>query len=385
VRGETAIIVVVLLACVLLPALGGKAQSVSGADFMAQHVPPVVGLAVFTLIPLVISAAACGGMMGRDTLALRSKPESPESPPAKKISIIAKETGAEEEIELLNPDSITTADAETQFADFEPVTTEAVSHEAGDGQPHTFLEALELMENEKQTAATEPAVTEPAEGPVEEPAAVEPVLETAGAPAQAAETDEPAQAAARRETTTPAEPAAVKSDKEELTCRNAEAYYDKLSRTILAKETGCQQVLLAADTPADLPVTVAVNVAIRLAQRHKKVLLVDTDTARHALARVFDMDPQTLLKKAMPTCFEKLSVCNVPAEKLQKLMQKTEILRHFDVTLMYAPNSSGLAIAPAATLSGFYFSAGDTSPAGRPAICDSLETIAPVHSVIGHH
>jgi hypothetical protein len=163
-----------------------------------------------------------------------------------------------------------------------------------------------------------------------------------------------------------------------MTCRNAEEYYEKLSRMILTAPRAVR-VLLAAETPVDLPVTVAVNVAIRLAQKHKKVLLVDSDTSRSALAQVFELDPRTLQKKALPTCFENLSVCGVPGTKVSGLLQKSTITRAFDVTLVYAPDIRKLKIKPVENLLAFYFSQASPPPAALQRI--SADTIRPIPSI----
>jgi Zn-dependent M28 family amino/carboxypeptidase len=96
--------------------------------------------------------------------------------------------------------------------------------------------------------------------------------------------------------------------------------------------------LLASDKVHSLPVTVAVNIAIRLAQKKQKVLLVDTDMERNAVAQVFDLDGLLMQKKVQPSCFENLSVCGVSADKLNKFLRKAEILSRFDTILLYTPN-----------------------------------------------
>lgn len=311
IRGEIAIVVLVLLACVLLGMLTGPAEASSGPEFMAQTIPPVVGLAILTLIPLVTAAAACGAMMGRDTLTLRSEKEQTEpTPAAKKISIVTRDTGEEEEVELLNPDFVGNGGSQERIADFEPLG-EADWGSGEQTAKTTFQRELEALEEKADVAA-------------------------------------------------------------EWACRSAEEYYEKLSRMILAQER--RHVVLAAETLGDLPVTVAVNVAIRLAQKHKKILLVDTDPARNALARVFDLDPQMLVKKVLGTCFENLSVCTVPAAKINKLLAKTEALRSHEMLLIYAPQCAGLEIRCAEPVTGFYFSAGRGF--------ETFTRAAPIHAAV---
>lgn len=338
IRGEVGIIVVILLACVLMPALGPGLQTLSGQELMSQYVPPVVGLAIFTLVPAVIAAVACGAMMSRDTLALRSENPPQAASPTRKIAIISKDSGVSEEIELLNPEF--TLQSGEQIADFEPIGAEiAVPEETQTPSRSAFEEAL-------QTAQALSA----------------PVAETSKTP-------EPA--------------AADKPDGDEkMICRNAEEYYEKLSR-IICRSAMPARVLLAAGSAADLPVTVAVNVAIRLAQKQKKVLLVDSDTSRSALAQVFELDQRMLQKKAMPTCFENLSVCNIPASKLSRLLQKSAVARVFDVALVYAPDAGQLKIRPFENLTAFYFSVQSTPPQNlQTTLAGAVRAIMPIHSVL---
>ena len=60
-------------------------------------------------------------------------------------------------------------------------------------------------------------------------------------------------------------------------------------------------IVLASDKVHSLPVTVAVNIAIRLAQKKQKVLLVDTDDERNAVAHVFDLNPEVHVQKKIQT------------------------------------------------------------------------------------
>jgi len=325
IRSEIAIIVVVLLACVLMPALGPDSQTLSGQAFMAQYIPPVVGLAVFTLVPAVIAAGACGTMMSADTLALRSE-KAPENTPAmtKKITIVARDSNTPEDIELLNPD-FALHDNE-KITDFEPLESESAGPDTSSpASRNAFEEALQNAQ------ALEPAPEAPDPGDF-------------------------------------------------MSCRNAEEYYEKISKMILSAMPA--RVLLAARTPADLPVTVAVNVAIRLAQKHKKVLLVDADTSRSALAQVFELDPRAVQKKAMPTCFENLSVCGVPSEKLSRLFQKSAVTRVFDMTLVYAPDTRELKIKPSDSLLTFYFSQDAEPDALREMPAGTVTQVPAINAVL---
>jgi hypothetical protein len=350
IRGEIAIIVVILIASVLMPALSSNSQTLSGQEFISQSIPPVVGLAVFTLIPAVITAAACGSMMSRDTLALRSEHPGQNVSSAKKITIVAKESGSPEEIELLNPDF--TLYNNEKVADFEPVGVDVnVSQETRKTSDSAFEEAL-------QTARMLPSACESLEAP-DSAACADPKPKLSGAVGAGDRAD----------------------THETLDCRSAEEYYETLSRMILSTPMPAR-VLLAAEIHIDLPVTVAVNVAIRLAQKQKKVLLVDSDISRSALAQVFELDRRILQKQALPTCFENLSVCGVSASKLSKLLQKSSVARSFDVIMVYAPDSSGLNIHPSDNLAAFCFSLKTPPQKLQTALGSAVKTVPPMHSVL---
>lgn len=156
----------------------------------------------------------------------------------------------------------------------------------------------------------------------------------------------------------------------DISCRDAKEYYEKLAEMIGAVDAHPRVVLLAADQVQSLPVTVAVNMAIHLAQKNQKVLLVDTDAQRNAVAHVFDLDPQTLGKKIQPSCLENLSVGCVPWEKLAAFLQKNEILAQFDTALIYTPTLPTATADPeglAASLGAFYFVDDKDSAAGQKA------------------
>lgn len=319
-KAESAICVVVLLACVLLPILNGSVAGSPDTELLTQIGPALTGMTMFTMLPLVIVAASCGWMMGRDTLSLRSEHQNRNTPTAKKIHIVTREAGAAEEIEVLNPESLESS-LDEQFVEFEPAAPQT-----GAAYAAVFKKELETLENAAETKASADAQTE-------------------------------------------------------FSCRSAEDYYDKLSRTVLSDSPVPRAVLLAAKSLQNLPVTVAVNMAIRLAQRQKRILLVDTDTTRNPLARVFELDPQTLSKKAIGTCFENLFVCTVPAVKLQGLLRQAGISRSFDMLLIYAPDCAGVNIEASADIGGFFF--GDNQSDARPSPTGlNLKRVPPIHSVL---
>jgi type III secretory pathway component EscV len=339
IRGEIAIIVLVLLASLLMPALGSNSQTISGQEFMTQYIPPVVGLAIFTLVPAILAAAACGSMMSRDTLALRSENPSEKTSSTRKITLMSKDSGVSEEIELLNPDF--PRQSHELIADFEPLGAELTAAEDSESpSANAFQQALQTAHAQSDPVDELPEMSEPKPYTVSKP--VDP----------------------------------------NWLCQSAEEYYENLSR-LISNHPMPAYIILAADTPVDLPVTVAVNAAIRLAKKQKKVLLVDSDISRNALAQVFDLDPQMLQKKTLPSCFENLSVCGLPGEKLPRLLQKSSLTRVFDVILVYAPDISTVRIQHGENLAAFYFSPESESSQGLRTRVNTVRSIPPVHSAMG--
>ncbi len=251
-RGEAAISIFILLACLVTLTTGSSFQTLSQEGLLG----PVMAFPVFSLVPAVIVAVACGGLMSKETLALR--PESSDTPAAlaKKITLINQETGDEEEIELLNPDFVNHAGVDDHIVEFEPPR--------------------------------------------------------------------------KPEDETPRFPS----------CNNPAEYYKKLGDLISAIKPGPRIALLASENIQSLPVSVAVNIAIGLAQQKQKVLMVDTDTTRNALAQVFELDPKLMQKKILSSCLENLSACSVGIKKIERLLQKKNILSAFDTLLIYAPGTN---------------------------------------------
>jgi hypothetical protein len=253
-RGEAAISIFILLACLVTLASGSSFKSISQEGLLG----PVMAFPVFSLVPAVIVAVSCGGLMSKETLALRPESDDPSPSMSKKITLINQETGDEEEIELLNPDFVNHAGVDDRIVEFEP-----------------------------------PRKTETAD-------------ETTGFPS----------------------------------CNSPVEYYKKLGELISAVKSRPRIALLASENIQSLPVTVAVNIAIGLAQQKQKVLMVDTDTTRNALAQVFELDPKLMQKKIQSSCLKNLSACSVPMGKIERLLQKKNILSGFDTLLIYAPGTN---------------------------------------------
>ena len=312
IRVEATVSIFILLGCLLVPAAGGSVDRPPGIESLTGISVPVVGLSVFTLIPALIVALACGALMGKDKLSLRTgEPgESATSMQAKTITVVALDGEPEEDTELLNPDFVRHRDPQEKVVTFEPETS--------------------IPQDEKLP---------------------------------------------------------VSSD---ISCRNEKEYYEKLSDVICTINSRPRVVMLASDKVHSLPVTVAVNIAIRLAQKRQKVLLVDTDGGRNAVAKVFDLDPESMQKKVQPSSFENLSLCCVPGGKLPNFLRDDKILDRFGTTLIYTPHipsvtagKGGNPVRPGA----FYFIDDQDPNAGQKAaeklgFCSWLCLIPSIQSVL---
>ena len=103
-----------------------------------------------------------------------------------------------------------------------------------------------------------------------------------------------------------------------------------------------RKILLAAGSLHDLPVTIPVNAGVQLAAVCK-CLLIDLDTKRDALARVFEIAPApcTAAPMPMPTPIENLHIW--PAHYFSQLRQMdlkavlSSAQQKYDVILLNAP------------------------------------------------
>jgi hypothetical protein len=103
-----------------------------------------------------------------------------------------------------------------------------------------------------------------------------------------------------------------------------------------------RNVLLAAGSLNDLPITIPVNAGVQLAGRCK-CLLIDLDTRRDAVARVFEITPDLCpaARTPVPTPIENLDIW--PAHYFSRLRQMdlktllTASQQNYDVILLNAP------------------------------------------------
>jgi Mrp family chromosome partitioning ATPase len=125
-------------------------------------------------------------------------------------------------------------------------------------------------------------------------------------------------------------------------CRREEFYDNIISRIERINPETARSILLAAACPENLGVTTAVNVAMHFARRGQKCLLVDSDIARNAIARAFDIDSKQALRAPVKTCIENLYVW--PAENFVRhsptsLPEKfSQLENKFARLIIYAPN-----------------------------------------------
>lgn len=118
-RFEAGLAIAAMLTAMLWPLAARNA-----ASFEAAGIAAAVGLGVLSLIPAALSAIAAAYLAGKDSLTLRPAP--PQTPPAgRTFTLVDKDTGKTEEVELLNPDFVSKSDntlnaADMQIAEFEP-------------------------------------------------------------------------------------------------------------------------------------------------------------------------------------------------------------------------------------------------------------------------
>ena len=121
-----------------------------------------------------------------------------------------------------------------------------------------------------------------------------------------------------------------------------EDYYSDLTGRIEGLPSEQKTVLFGAASIEELPVTVAVNVAIKLSERERRCLLIDADTKRGAVAKVFELGSDEIKDRTAETCIKNLSIRNgsdlagvdigAAKEKIQA------ISKDYDRVIIYAPN-----------------------------------------------
>lgn len=132
-------------------------------------------------------------------------------------------------------------------------------------------------------------------------------------------------------------------DTAETTTHTDITFNDSALMAALRKPNGkFRKILLAADTIDDLPVTIPVNAAIQLATAYK-CLLIDLDTKRDAVARVFDVAAasHTAATRPLPTPIEHLDIWPAhffsPQRQIDLKWAITLTQHHYDIILINAP------------------------------------------------
>lgn len=185
--------------------------------------PVIAGTAIFSWVPAGAAAAACAGLLNKESLALPPSETPADQNSSRKITIISSASGRSEEIELINPDFISSPPANEKpiekIAQFEP--------------PQPMIPKEMMVQEIKRI---------------------------------------------------------------KIQCKSSSQYYQSMEKLFTHKSFRSSLLLLIAESVEDLPVTVAVHPAVQLARKKQNVLLVDADLQRHAVAKVFTMDPYTLQK-----------------------------------------------------------------------------------------
>jgi len=101
-------------------------------------------------------------------------------------------------------------------------------------------------------------------------------------------------------------------------------------------------VLMAAESLDHLGVNIPVNVAIRLAKNARSCLLIDLDSQRAALSKVFDIEEPQTRAEPVATCIKNLSVCLADCFTGARSADIMEIItrfkRKYDNLIIYAPD-----------------------------------------------
>jgi hypothetical protein len=146
---------------------------------------------------------------------------------------------------------------------------------------------------------------------------------------------------------------------------DAHDYYHQLAGLISEAGTS-RAILFAAANVRDLPVTVFVNTAIKLIQQGKKLLLIDADRQRNALAKVFDIPVAQLEQAVQKTAFEGLDIVALSGVSHQRQLLLGAMVQNDSTILAYAPNSQawGALAVPLGTLepTAFLFGFDGTTP-----------------------
>jgi hypothetical protein len=120
---------------------------------------------------------------------------------------------------------------------------------------------------------------------------------------------------------------------------SAHSYYRQLAEQVVNASATSRTVVFAAPNVRDLPVTVFVNTAIQLVQDNRKVLLVDADIRRNALAQVFEADAGRLRESILETGFDGLSLYGLSGDASRTKATLDKAAQEYSCVLIYAPDA----------------------------------------------
>ncbi|MCK5174684.1 MAG: hypothetical protein KAR47_14925, partial [Planctomycetes bacterium] len=119
-------------------------------------------------------------------------------------------------------------------------------------------------------------------------------------------------------------------------------YYDEITGYVDKSGKDRMPVLFGAESFNDLPVTVVVNVAIRISEKGHSCLIIDADSERNAVARVFDIPPEQIRDKPAETCIKGISIFSggnaVGSDCLKEAISVSA--KCYDRVIIYAPDMS---------------------------------------------
>lgn len=265
---------------------GGDA---SGANGNMSQMYTVAGLAILAICPVAATAIAGGHLIAREGLSV-SEIDVAEKKPNKKITIVSPETGLSEEVELLNPDFVETvrpspfgAETKESIVSFEPVGSTNSTNKTD-----TPLRTDTPTRNEIPERNDTPA---------------------------------------RNETPGP--------------FGSINEYYDDIVARITSADVDRKVTLLAGRSVEDLPVTVAVNVAMRISYEGERILLVDAEQGRNAIAEVFDIDIDRAGGEPVASCIVGLWIMtddDTDRDEKNLCRRFDRLSSEYDRVLVYAPD-----------------------------------------------
>lgn len=121
---------------------------------------------------------------------------------------------------------------------------------------------------------------------------------------------------------------------------SAQTYHRQLAGYVENAVAASRVIVFSARRVRHLPVTVFVNTAIQLVQEGRKVLLVDADRRRNALAQVFEMDAGRLTAAICATRFEGLDLYGIGETADRTAAALAEAAKTYSCILIYAPETA---------------------------------------------